>query len=177
MTVPQNLIDRLRSRRRTRLPLLSGDAASLSGGRDAVLLRLCVSWRICFVLRTSLACSGRPGPGSTTQRRMGACRRCVSAVWPEPCVSCAPIWSAGEFHARARGGRRARRARMSRLSNLLRQVEQNDPQLAADSAPEVKALRLRRQFGRLRAPHPGDRRALRSPNPQGRQGPRPRAPR
>ncbi len=36
---------------------------------------------------------------------------------------------------------------MSRLSNLLRQVEQKDPQLAADLAHEVKALSQRRQFG------------------------------
>lgn len=36
---------------------------------------------------------------------------------------------------------------MSRLSHLLRQVEQKDPQLAADLAQEVKALSQRRQFG------------------------------
>jgi len=36
---------------------------------------------------------------------------------------------------------------MSRLSNLLRQVEQRDPQLAADLEREVKALSQRRQFG------------------------------
>ncbi|MGB2710832.1 MAG: DNA methyltransferase [Conexibacter sp.] len=36
---------------------------------------------------------------------------------------------------------------MSRLSDLLRQVEQKDPQLAADLAREVKALSQRRQFG------------------------------
>ncbi|MBP2702920.1 hypothetical protein JOL79_03775 [Microbispora sp. RL4-1S] len=36
---------------------------------------------------------------------------------------------------------------MSTLSNLLRQVEQKDPQLAADLAHEVKALRARRSFG------------------------------
>ena len=36
---------------------------------------------------------------------------------------------------------------MSRLSSLLRQVEQNDPQLAVDLAGEVKALSGRRQFG------------------------------
>lgn len=36
---------------------------------------------------------------------------------------------------------------MSRLSSLLRQVEQTDPQLAADLAREVEALSQRRQFG------------------------------
>jgi adenine-specific DNA-methyltransferase len=36
---------------------------------------------------------------------------------------------------------------MSRLSNLLRQIEQKDPQVAADLAHEVKALSQRRQFG------------------------------
>ncbi|MGI9099790.1 MAG: hypothetical protein ACR2H2_15095 [Solirubrobacteraceae bacterium] len=36
---------------------------------------------------------------------------------------------------------------MSRLSNLLRQVEQGDPQLAADLEREVKALGERRAFG------------------------------
>jgi len=36
---------------------------------------------------------------------------------------------------------------MSRLSSLLRQVEQKDPQLAADLAREVEALSQRREFG------------------------------
>lgn len=36
---------------------------------------------------------------------------------------------------------------MSRLSNLLREVEKQEPQLAADLAREVKALSQRRQFG------------------------------
>lgn len=36
---------------------------------------------------------------------------------------------------------------MSRLSDLLRQVEQKDPQLAADLAQEVKAMSQRRPFG------------------------------
>ncbi len=36
---------------------------------------------------------------------------------------------------------------MSRLSNLLRQLEQKDPQLAADLAQEVNALSQRRGFG------------------------------
>ena len=36
---------------------------------------------------------------------------------------------------------------MSRLSNLLRQVETQDPQLAADLKQEVEALSSRRAFG------------------------------
>ena len=36
---------------------------------------------------------------------------------------------------------------MSRLSNLLRQVETQDPQLAADLKREVEALSGRRAFG------------------------------
>ena len=61
---------------------------------------------------------------------------------------------------------------MSRLSNLLRQLETQDPQLAADLKREVEALSGRRAFGLNFERHiPETVRAARPAGAQGGQGP------
>lgn len=60
---------------------------------------------------------------------------------------------------------------MSMLSNLLRQVEQQNRQLAADIASEVAALSARREFGlNFERHHSRNRRTSPTSDPQRRQG-------